>query len=157
MKYVLIITLIVLIVLVAIKISNQYRDKFIFFDDLYTFLDMLKMNVGFKQDKLDDMISKAKGNKHFDCFISDYKKFLTTNEISFSNLNLLNDDEKMELEYMLKNLGKYDQINEEKQIESFIKTISKNRETAEKEKDKLCPLIVKLALFLALGIVIILI
>lgn len=157
MKWILIISLISVIMLIAYSVSEQYRDKADFYNNLKLFLSQLRLNVSFKQDKILDFLDKTKCKKYFSLFIEDYKVYLKTNKISFDNIKILDDDERSELVEIIKSLGKHDVKNELGQIGAFINNIDIKLNKAEEDKKKLCPMIIKLSLLFAIGLAILLI
>ena len=157
MKWILILTLIVVIMLIAFSVSEQYKDKYDFYKNLKLFLNQLKINISFKQDKLEKFLNEAKPKKNFKIFINSYQNYLKTNNFDTSNLILLENDEKTELANIVKNIGKFDKNNEIYQLDSFLLNIDEKLKTAQENKTKLCPLIIKLSFLFALGLAILLI
>ena len=157
MKWILILVLIVVIMLIAISLSEQYKDKFDFYSNLKQFLDQLKINVSFKQNILNKFIEEHNGQRQFKVFIMDYQQYLKTNTLDFSNLKLLEHEEKVELENIVKNIGKFDKDNELKQLNGFLQSIDEKLQIAKENKTKMCPMIIKLSLLFALALAILLI
>ena len=157
MKWILILVLIVVIMLIAISLSEQYKDKFDFYSNLKQFLDQLKINVSFKQNILNKFIEEHNGQRQFKVFIMDYQQYLKTNTLDFSNLKLLEHEEKVELENIVKNIGKFDKDNEIKQLDGFLQSIDEKLQIAKENKIKMCPMIIKLSLLFALALAILLI
>lgn len=157
MKILLIIILIFVIMLIAYSYSEQYKDKFDFYNNLKNFLMQFKINISFKQAKINEFLDKLKPKKHFKIFIELYKKYLLTGELRLQEITLLEADEIKELEEIIKGLGSYDLSTEMAQLENFILIIDKKLEQAEKDKNKLCPMILKLSLLFAVGLAILLI
>ncbi len=157
MKWILILVLIVVIMLIAISLSEQYKDKFDFYSNLKQFLDQLKINVSFKQNILNKFIEEHNGQRQFKVFIMDYQQYLKTNTLDFSNLKLLEHEEKVELESIVKNIGKFDKDNEIKQLDGFLQSIDEKLQIAKENKTKMCPMIIKLSLLFALAMAILLI
>lgn len=157
MKWILILTLIVVIMLIAFSVSEQYKDKYDFYKNLKLFLNQLKINISFKQDKLEKFLSETKPKKNFKIFINSYQTYLKTNNFDTSNLFLLENDEKTELANIVKNIGKFDKNNEIYQLDSFLLNIDEKLKIAQENKTKLCPLIIKLSFLFALGLAILLI
>lgn len=157
MKFALIVILVVVIMLIAISVSRQYKDKYEFFDNLKQFLNKFKMNVSFKQETIEDFLINLKPQKQFSVFIKDYKEYLVNGNINLNNIKILTQEEQEELKDMLISLGKFDAANELNQIDVFCKLIDEKLTKAEVDKNKLCPMIVKLSFLLALGIGILLI
>ena len=157
MKWILIIILISVIMLIAHAVSEQYKQKFDFYDSLKTFLNQFQINLTFKQEKILNVLNETKSKKQFNLFILAYKHYLKTNELDLSEIKILNIDEKNQLKNMIESIGKFDSINETKQIEMFLLEINNKLQKTEKDKEKLCPMILKLSLLFAIGLAILLI
>lgn len=157
MKWFLILALIVLIMLIAISVSEQYKDKYDFYNNLKSFLNQLKLNISFKSDKLNRFLQQIKPKKHFKTFILEYQKYLATNKFNLSNLDLLEEEEKVELSNIVTNIGKLDKANEIKQIDLFLLSVEAKLALAYENKTKLCPMIIKLSLLFALALAVLLI
>ncbi|MBE5741343.1 MAG: hypothetical protein E7351_02325 [Clostridiales bacterium] len=157
MKWILIIVLIFVIMLIAHSISEQYKDKYDFYNNLKLFLNQFKINISFRQEKINDFLNKTKAKKQFNLFINSYKNYLKTNELDLSQIKILNDEEKNDLENIIKNIGKYDTENEIKQLDNFLLTVDMKLDSAMQDKNKLCPMILKLSLLFAIGLAILLI
>ncbi len=157
MKWILIITLIVIIMVIAVSVSRQYRQKFEFYSNMKTFLERYKVNVSFKQEKIYDILSAHDGNIQFAPFISAYRDYLKSGDLNFSTIKVLDSEEITEIEGIVKSLGNYDQKNELAQIESFSLTIASRLKKAEEDKMKICPMILKLSFLFAVGVAILLI
>ena len=157
MKWVLSFVLIAVIMTIAFAFSRQYNDKFDFYNNLKTFLEQFKINLSFRQDKIIDFLNSKKPQKQFKAFIEDYKEYLTTGNLNFNNINLLEEEEKIELQDIINNLGSMDFQNEIDQLNTFQFSIDQKLKQAEQNKQKVSPMIIKLSLLFALAIVIILI
>lgn len=157
MKIALIVVLVFVIMLIAKALSEQYKDKHDFYFNLHNFLCQFKINLSFKQDKITEFLNNLNTKKHFKLFIDDYKEYLQTDILSFQNLIFLEDEEKILLEDLIKNIGKHDVKTEMGQLDSFIETINIKKQQTEMDKNKICPMIIKLSLLFAIGLAIILI
>lgn len=157
MKWVLIAILICIIMLIAHAVSEQYKEKFDFYDNLKLFLNQFKINLSFKQEKIIDFLEKIKSKKQFNIFVNSYKQFLATNKLDLDNIKILEPDEKKQLEMIVKNIGFMDAKSEIEQLETFILLVDEKRKKAELDKNKLCPMIIKLSLLFAIGVAILLI
>ena len=157
MKWFLIIVLICAIMLIAYAVSEQYKDKFDFYNNLKLFLQQFKINVSFRQEKINEFLNNIKPKKQFKIFIDEYKSYLKTNEINLSNLKLLDDEEKEELASFICNLGKFDVKTEINQLENFLAALELKLTKASEDKNKICPMIIKLSLLFAIGLSILLI
>ena len=157
MKWILIGVLIAIVMLIAYAVSEQYKEKFDFYSNLKTFLNQFKLNLAFKQEKIIDFLNNIKAKKQFNIFIKEYKNYLKNNNINFSEIKILDAEEKSQLENIIKNIGKMDAHNEINQLETFIVEIDEKLKKAEQDKTKLCPMIIKLSLLFAVGLAVILI
>jgi len=157
MKWFLIIVLIVVIMIIAKAVSDQYREKYDFYYNLKIFFEKFKINLSFKQEKLNDFLNEMKFKKNFNIFIQSYKEFLHTNQLNLSNIKILDEEEKNQLDFYLKNIGKHDTNGELLQLDSFLSEINQKVKKCEQDKNKLCPMILKLSLLFAIGVGIILI
>ena len=157
MKWILIIILIVVIMLIAYAVSEQYKEKFDFYNNLKNFLQQFKINVSFRQEKIMDFLKKSKAKKQFNLFILAYQKYIKTNEINLEQIKILDIEEKTQLELIIKNIGKFDASNEIEQVETFLIQVDEKLKIAEQDKNKICPMILKLSLLFAIGLSILLI
>lgn len=157
MKIVLIMILIFTIMLIAKAISEQYKDKFDFYDNLFNFLCQFKINLSFKQEKLTEFLSNVTAKKQFKLFIEDYKNYLNGNELNFENLTFLETEERQNLRTIILDIGKNDAKTEIEQLNGFIALIETKKNQTEQDKNKICPLIIKLSLLFSIGLSILLI
>ncbi len=156
-KWILIIILIVVIMLIAYSVSEQIRDKYDFFNNLKQFLNQFKINVAFRQEKINEFLQKSNSKKQFKVFVDEYLNFLKTGELCLEKIKVLEEDDKQILQDIVKNIGKYDAKNEISQMESFLLTVDEKLAKANEDKNKLCPMIIKLSLLFAIGLAILLI
>ncbi len=157
MKLILILTLIVVIMLIANSISEQYKEKFDFYTNLKSFFNQFILNLSFKQEAVLDFLSKTKAKKQFSIFIDAYKDYLKNNILNLDQIKILSNEEKIQLQEMIKSIGQMDAQNETKQINVFMVDIEQRLTKAETDKNKLCPMILKLSLLFSIGLAILLI
>lgn len=157
MKIALIVILIFVIMLIARAVSEQYKDRFDFFNNLKSFLNHLRLNISFKQEKISDFLLKTEAKKQFKTFIENYQSYLKTNELDLSQITVLDETDKTILTDIIKNVGKFDAKNEISQLDNFILIVNEKLAKSKEDKDKLCPMILKLSLLFAIGLGIILI
>jgi len=157
MKWLLICILIGVIMIIAHSVSKKYKEKFDFYQNLKKFLNQFKLNLNFKQEKIINFLEKINSKKQFNIFIKEYKNYLKTNEFNLNEIKILTLEEKNQLENIIKNIGKLDIQNEINQLENFILEIDEKLNQAQNDKNKLCPMILKLSLLFAVGLAIILI
>ena len=157
MKWLLIIVLVFVIMIIAYSLSEQYKDKYDFYLNLKNFLNQFKINLSFKQDKIINFLNNLRPKKQFKLFINSYINYLSSDKLDLSEIKILDDEEKLELENLINDIGKYDVTNEINQIENFLYSIDQKLKKAEDDKTKLCPMIIKLSLLFAIGLAILLI
>ena len=157
MKWIVIILLITTIMLVARGLSQQYKDKHLFYVNLQSFFKQLKLNLSFKQDKIENFIDAFEADNQFKSFLNCYKLFLQGNENAFEGFKVIDSNEIVELNQMMKSIGCHDTKSEIEQLDSFIERINLKLEKTREDKQKLCPLIIKLSLLFAIAVGILLI
>lgn len=157
MKWVLIFVLICVIMIIAKSLSEQYADRYDFYYNLKQFLTRFKLNLSFRQTKIMEFINSLKPKKQFRLFIESYKNYLNTSSLNLSTIKILETEDKQVLEDIVKNTGKLDSQNEINQIDSFLCVIDSKLTKAEQDKNKICPLILKLSFLLAVGLAILLV
>lgn len=157
MKLILIVLLVFMIMLIARALSEQYKDKYDFYSNLHSFLCQFKINLSFKQEKINEFLTNVNTKKQFKYFIDDYKEYLKTENLNFENLTFLETEEKLILEDLIKSIGKHDVKTEMGQLDSFIETINTKKLKTEEDKNKICPMIIKLSFLFAIGLAILLI
>ena len=143
--------------LIAYSVSEQYKDKFDFYNNLKLFLQQFKINISFRQAKINEFLSTIKPKKQFKVFIDEYKSYLKTNEINLSNLKLLENEEKEELVTLVSSIGKFDAKTEINQLDNFLTTLELKLNKSMEDKNKISPMIIKLSLLFAIGLAILLI
>ena len=146
-----------MIMLIAHAVSEQYKEKYDFYENLKNFLNKFKLNLSFKQEKIMNFLEKTNSKKTFNIFIKSYKQYIKNNELNLQEIKILTDEEKKQLINIIKNIGNLDAKNEINQINIFLEEIDIKLKNAENDKKKLCPMILKLSLLFAIGIGIILI
>lgn len=157
MKWFLIVVLIFVIMLIAKAFSEHYKERYDFYSNLKSFLQQFKINVSFKQEKIINFLNNVNSKKQFNLFIKEYKNYLKNNTINFKEIKILEIDEKKQLENLIRNLGKFDTKNEIIQLDVFLLDIDEKLKKATEDKNKLCPMILKLSLLFAVGLAILLI
>lgn len=157
MKLVLVCVLITIVMIIAYSLSAQIKDKHEFFVSLKSFLQEFKLNLSFKQDKLNEFLATTKSKKQFKEFLESYKNYLKTGEFDLTAIKLLDEEEKTKLKGIFCEIGKSDQKNEIAKIDGFLAQIEQKVEQMSEDRKKLCPLIIKLSLLFAVAVAIILI
>lgn len=157
MKIILIVLLVFMIMLIARALSEQYKDKHDFYENLYNFLCQFKINLSFKQEKMVEFLDNLSPKRQFKLFIEDYKSYLQTNELNLDNLTFLESEEKENLKDLINDIGKHDVKTEIEQLNGLIEMVQAKKNQTEQDKNKICPLILKLSLLFAIGLAIILV
>lgn len=157
MKWCLCIILIVLIMIIAKNLSQQYKDKYEFYESLKQFLIQFKLNLNFKQEKIQSFLKNFQAKKHFLSFIDSYSEYLKGSNLDLSKIKILDQLELAELKDIITSLGKYDVKSEINQLDGFLQQIEYKIAKANEDKNKLCPMIIKLSLLFAIGLVILLV
>ena len=156
MKWILIAILIVVIMIIAKSFTNQYVEKYDFYFNLKSFLIQFKLNLSFKKDKINEFLNSVKTKKQFEKFKVAYINYLDSGQLDLSEINVMDFEEKNQLEEMILSIGRYDAKSEIMQLETFISEIDEKVKISNENKLKLCPLILKLSLLFAIGVAIIL-
>ena len=157
MKWFLIIILVCVIMLIANSLSRQYRDKYDFYYNLQQFLNKFKINLGFIQTKVLDFLNETKPHKEFKVFIEAYKTYIETSNLDLNSIKILENDEKKDLEEIITNTGKLNVDGELNQIDAFLGSVEGKLKLAEENKNKICPMILKLSFLFAIGLAVLLI
>lgn len=157
MKVVLIVVLIIVVMIISFSVAGQYKDRCDFYYNLKLFLNKLKLNLSYKQDKLKDFLKTTNSQKQFKIFINDYDCYLKTGNLNLSNIKILDSDEIIQLETYIKSIGNYDAKNELGQLDTFLVEIENKLEKVNEDKKKLYPIIIKLSFLFAIALGIILI
>ncbi len=143
--------------LIAYAVSQQYKDKYDFYYNLKLFLNQFKINLSFKQAKVNEFLSGLKPRKQFKSFVQSYQNYLKGQPLKFEDIKVLDEQEKTELKDIIERIGKNDSKSEINQIEQFLCSVEEKLLKAEKDKNKLCPMIIKLSLLFAIALSILLI
>ena len=77
--------------------------------------------------------------------------------MNLTRIKALDSEDLPVLEEIVKSIGKLDSKNEITQLDTFLVTVTDRLNKAEADKNKLCPMIIKLSLLFAVGIAILLI
>ncbi len=158
MKLILMLGLIVVIMLVAKGVARQYADRYELYVALKDFFRQMELNIGFQKQKINEILTKSNIKKVNKEIYSGYLEYLSNGKsLDLSFVKFIDSDEQEYITNMLLSLGKSDTLNELKQLKSYDEYLSDKINTCKQEKDKLCPLIIKLSLLFALGLVILLI
>jgi len=155
-KLALLIVLIIMIMMIALGVVKQYRQRHSLFLELSIFLNEYELNIGFKKEKIKDIILNFNATGEFKLILNNYlENFNDTNNLNFDNIKILQADEKSYLISMFKKLGTSDYENEKLQLVTFKSYIEEKVLSCKEKQNKLCPIIIKLSFLFALGVAII--
>ena len=143
--------------IISTSISVQYKERYNFFNQLKLFFQQFKLNVSFKQEKIETFLKSFKAEKQFALFINSYQNFLKGEELNLSSIKILEESEKQELIEAIKNIGNYNTKSEIEQLDLYIELANVRLNKAKEAKQRICPLIIKLSLLFALALAILLI
>lgn len=157
LKIVLLVALVLLIMFIANGVSKQYKEKCCFYNDLIEFLNSYELNIGFKKDKMVQLVTNFKCSSSTKMLFNSYLDFLKTGKsITTNALKIVEEDAEYILE-VFNNLGHADYEQELKKINNHKEYFKKKLIDAEANKKKLCPLIIKLSFMFSLIVVLLLI
>lgn len=158
MKVVLMITLVVVIMLIAKGVAKQYIDRYDLYVAMKDFFKQMELNISFQKQKINEILNKSNIKKVNKGIYLSYLDYLTRGkELDLSFIKIIDSDERDYITSMLISLGKNDASSEIKQLKVYEQYLSDKINACKSDKDKLCPLIIKLSLLFALGLVIVLI
>lgn len=153
MKVLFLILLVVVIMLIAKGVANQYKDRHNFFISIMNFLNSYELNIGFKKEKIKDLVEKVEAKSYAKMLFEEYKKYLVEQkELTFEDIKIITEDERIFLIDMFHSIGINDYSNEMKQLKFFQNYIQDKINTCEKESSKNYPLIIKLSFLFSIGI-----
>ena len=156
LKISLLLILVVMIMLIALGVVKQYKDRHNIFLELSMLLNEYELNIGFKKEKLKKIVSNFKATGDTKQILHIYlDNFNNTNNINLDSVKILQSDERSYLISMFKKLGTSDYENEKLQLLNFKAYIKDKLMESKEKKNKLCPLIIKLTFLFALGVAII--
>ena len=158
MKLFLIVVLVVIIMLIAKGVANQYRERHSFFIQIINFLNTYELNIGFKKEKIKDLVEKIETKAQARLLFDEYKKFLVEEKVlGFKDIKIITDDERVFLVDMFTSLGTNDYSNEMSQLKVFKIYIQDKINKSEKESNRNYPLIIKLSFLFSIGLALVLI
>lgn len=150
-KFVLILVLIVLIMLIARAVANNYKERHKIYCDIMDFVQSYKLNVGFKKEKLKLLTQKYTDNS---TVLGCYNNYISTGKFDLSGIKLLDENEKAQIMDFFAQLGNGDYETEKKLIEIVENYFKQKIDETKSKKDKWCPMIIKLSFLFSLGVAI---
>ena len=126
--------------------------------------EKINLEINFSQAKLISIMQnfqEENPNKDIKKLISNFVRCLenlneVTKEELFKDLKILSEEEKNMIFIFFLSLGKFDVINQTKQLEGQKEEINKFYKNAEQEAKKFGPLYLKLGIIIGLGVALIL-
>lgn len=163
LKTILIIVLILLISCIGYGFSYYYIQRKKFFDSLVFFIQNMKNDINFSQDKLIEIIDRNLNvvtNKDLNTLLCNYKNLIISNidkRKLFCNINFLKENEKEIIFIFFKGLGKTDVFNQIELLDKFSNKLTEFYSNATHESKKYSSLYLKLGILFGLFVAIILI
>ena len=154
MKIFLLILLVVVIMLIAKGVANQYKEKNLFYVAILQFLNAYELNIGFKKEKIKRLVEKQNfTSRECKILFDEYLGYLRgQNELSFEKIKVISYEERELLIDLFVNLGTGDYSSEMTQLSVFKSLIQNKIDNTEKESLKNYPLIIKLSFLFSLGL-----
>ena len=145
MKYVILIVIVVICAYIGYGLSLYYSNRLKFFRTLMFLFEKINLEINFSQAKLISNFVRCLENLNE-----------VTKEELFKDLKILSEEEKNMIFIFFLSLGKFDVINQTKQLEGQKEEINKFYKNAEQEAKKFGPLYLKLGIIIGLGVALIL-
>lgn len=157
LKVVLLCMLVVLIMMIATGVSKQYKEKCNIYKDVLLFLTNYELNIGFKKDKMVQMVESFKPMNSTKKIFDSYLKYLNNDTPIDINVFRLVEEDSVYLKEMFESLGHGDYEQEMKKVNSYKTYLEERLKISEENKNKFCPLILKLSFMFSLVVVILMI
>lgn len=155
MKYLLMIAFVVIVMLIAQGVCRQYRERCYVFEGIDDFFTQMRLNLSFQKQKIREILEKASIKRNCKEIYTIYLQYLDSGQaIDLSPIKILEQDEQEQITNMLKSLGKSNVESEIKQLEVYKEYLKTQIEQCRAERNKYCPIITKLSLLFAIGLVI---
>lgn len=153
MKLFLLISLVIVIMLIAKGVANQYKEKNLFYISIMQFLTSYELNIGFKKERIKNLVEKKHSKGQAKILFDEYLGYLKDeNELTLEKIKILTDDEKEFLIDLFSKIGTSDYTNEMSQLKVFKSHIQEKIDSTSKDSAKFYPLIMKLSFLFSLGI-----
>ena len=137
--------------IIASRVSQQYKDRYEAFCDIASFINSYKLNIGFKKEKIKTLTKEYKDKT---TILGCYKEYLDNGTFDLCKVKLLNNEEKSHLKDIFLKFGNGD-YETEKKLSEIAESYTKEKiEETKQIKDKWCPMIMKLTFLFSLGVAI---
>ena len=101
------------------KMGNKYYEKEKFYNDFYNFIIFTKNQIGFLKINIIEILNNYETkNKNLKNLLINYYKFLQGEE--YTELNILNKDENLEIFNFLKGIGLNDCLTQNEFFENYL-------------------------------------
>lgn len=162
MKYILLVIIVLICSYVGYGISKYYSRRTKFFQGLVLLFEKIKLEINFSQSKLISILTNfVVSNNDVKTLMQNFQKSLENNqklceENLFKGIKILSQEEKNIIMSYFQSLGKFDVLNQSKQIESEISDLRAFQKNAEIEEKKYASLYFKIGIILGLAIALVL-
>ena len=165
MRYILIAIIVFGVSYIGYGISRYYRKRKRYFEDLILISERLSVDISFSKDNLQTIILNSINSygNDFKKSVNGYLEYLKdnktefTNELLFKKSSLIKEEEKETIFLFFKSLGRLDASNQVSEIGNFKTKFISLKDNAEIDNKKFGSLSFKLAIVVALLIIILLI
>lgn len=155
MKYLLMVAFVVVVMIVAQGVCRQYKERCVLFESVNDFFRQMQLNLSFQKQKIKEILEKTSIKKNNREIYTIYLEYLTSGKtLDLSGIKILNEAEQEQISGMLLSLGKNNTESEIKQLEVYEKYLQDKIQSSKQEKEKYCPLIIKLSFLFSVGLVI---
>jgi len=128
---------------------QKTRKKAIFYNDFLQFCEMLETEIGFFQNKLEQILEKNSYKKDFSAVLKNFSEKNNLEEWGAVQ-SVLSEDELKELKNFFSKLGRVDSITQTNEIRNFKKILQEKIENIKTVQLKKSKLIFSLSVMLGL-------
>ncbi|MDD4815811.1 MAG: hypothetical protein PHQ62_01555 [Clostridia bacterium] len=156
MKYVILVIVVILCGYIGYGLSSYYTNRTKFFKNLELLFEKLNLEINFSQSKLIQIMQNfSTQNKEVKKLISNFVNCLEYDleiktDVLFKDIKILNNEEKNVINIFFLSLGKFDVINQTKQLQGQKEQLNLLYKTAEQEAKKFAPLYLKMGIIAGL-------
>ena len=137
--------LIILSFTISRELSKKYRNKRVFFSDLYSFNQQIITEVSFSNNTLPSILKTIDGKSDFNNFIKD---FFANGTVDNSLPLYLNEKERKFIVFYLSNIGKSDSNSQKRYFEDSKNQIVDYLNESKENESKYTPLYLKMGVLI---------